>query len=121
MTMLIYREEINMTIISHALGAKMINTALAAGVVDMLDEENGYGDRVYEIVQEMASATWVLLETYHIVEHKAMNVPLEMADLYETFREQRGPSWTTLPTTMLDRIHDVSFRFVRDPTKKRSA
>ena len=40
-TMLIYREEINMTIISHALGVKMIDTALAAGVVYMLDEENG--------------------------------------------------------------------------------
>ena len=107
-----------MTIISNALGAKMIDTTIAAGVVKMLHDENEYGDRVYEIVQDMASATWVLLEPHHIVEHQAILVPREIADLYETFREQGGPSWTTLPTTMSDRIHDVSFRFERDPPRK---
>ena len=118
MTMLIYREEINMVIVSHVQGEKMINTTLAAGLVDMLDEENRYGDRVHEMAQEMSSTTWVLLERHHIVEHRAMNVPREMADLYETFREQGGPSWTTLLTTMSDRIHDVSFRFEQDPTRE---
>ena len=62
--MLIYREEINMTIISHALGAKMIDTTIAAGVVKMLHDENEYGDRVYEMVPDMASTTWVLLEPH---------------------------------------------------------
>ena len=40
-TMLIYSEEINMTIIIHVVGVNIIDTALAAGVVYMLDEENG--------------------------------------------------------------------------------
>ena len=57
MTMLIYREEINMTIISHALGAKRIDTTIAAGVVKMLHDENEYGDRVYAMVPDMASTT----------------------------------------------------------------
>ena len=70
------------------------------------------------MVQDMTSTTWELLQPYHIVEHQTMNVPREMADLYETFREQGGPSWTTLPTTMSDRIHEVSFRFERDPTRR---
>ena len=74
MTMIIYREEINMTIISHALGAQMIDTSIAAGVVDMLDDENRYGDRVYETFQDMASTTWALLEPHHMVEHQAMKV-----------------------------------------------
>ena len=121
MTMIIYREEINMTIVSHVLGAQMIDTSIAAGVVNMLDDENGYGDRIYETVQDMASTTWALLEPHHMVEHQATKVLREMADPYETFREQGGPSCTTLPTTMSDRINDVSFRFVRDPTKKWSA
>ena len=50
----------------------MIDTTLAAGMVDMINEENGYGDRVYETAQEMASTTWVLSEPHHIVEYQAI-------------------------------------------------
>ena len=64
-----------MTIVSHALGAQMIDTSIAAGVVNMLDDENGYGDRVYETVQDMASTTWALLETHHMVKYQATKVP----------------------------------------------
>ena len=46
-----------MTIVSHALGAQIIDISIAAGVVDIPDDENGYGDRVYETVQDMASTT----------------------------------------------------------------
>ena len=96
-----------MVVVSHALGKKMIDTTLAAGVVDMLNEENGYGDRVHKMAQEMASTTWVLLEPHHMVEHQSMDAPREMADLYETFREPGGPSWTTLPTTCHHRVVQI--------------
>ena len=59
MTMLIYREEISMVMIEHLLGPKMINTTLAAAMVSMIKEENGYGDRVYKTVQEVASTAFV--------------------------------------------------------------
>ena len=79
-----------MVMINHALGQKMNVTTLAAGmldIVDMINKENGYGDRVYKTAQEMASTALVLLEPHHIVEHQAMSVPSEMADLYKTFMD----------------------------------
>ena len=62
MMMLIYREEINMVMIEHVLGHKMIDTTLAVAMENMIGEENGYGDRVYETAQEVTPTALVLLE-----------------------------------------------------------
>ena len=43
--------------------------------MDIIKEENGYGDRVQKTALEMASTALVLLEPCHIVEHQAMSVP----------------------------------------------
>ena len=40
MALLIYRNEINMVMIDHVLGHQMIDTIQAAGMVDIIYEEN---------------------------------------------------------------------------------
>ena len=55
MVLLIYKKEINMVMIDHVLGNQIIDTIQAAGTVDMIDKENDYGDRVYEMVHQLAS------------------------------------------------------------------
>ena len=55
MALLIYRNEINMVMIDHVLGHQMIDTIQAAGTVHVIDEENDYGDRLYEMVHQLAS------------------------------------------------------------------
>ena len=111
MVLLIYKKEINMVMIDHVLGNQIIDTIQAAGTVDMIDKENDYGDRVYETVRQLASKALVLLGPCNILEQQVMKVPKEMADLYETFRVHGGRLWTKLPTTITERIYEVSFPF----------
>ena len=115
---MIYKKEINMVMIDHMLGNQIIDTIQTAGTVDMIEQENDYSDRVYEMVRQMASKALVLLGPCNIVEHQAMSVPKEMPDLYETFKVHWGPLWTMLPTTITERIHEVSFRFEQDQPKE---
>ena len=55
MAFLIYRKEIDMVMIDQVLGHQMIDTIQAAGMVDIIYEENNYGDRLYGMVHQLAS------------------------------------------------------------------
>ena len=92
----------------------MIDVVLTASTLDICQEENNdYGEQVYETACRLAATTLVLVGPDSIIAYQAMSAPMDMATLYETFRMHGGHLRSMLPTTISVEIFNLLFRFER--------
>ena len=97
MALLTYKKDIHMIMINHVIGNQMIDVVSTASTVDMYQEENNdYGDQVYETACRLAATTLVLVGPDSIIAHQAMSAPMDIATLYKTVRMHGGPLWSML-------------------------
>ena len=100
----------------HAIGNQMINMVSAAGTMDRCqDENNDYGDKVFETACRLVATTLVLVGPDSIIAHQAMSAPMDMMTLYKTLRRYGGPLWSMLPSTISVEIFNLPFWSKEDP------
>jgi hypothetical protein len=119
MTLVFYKEGLNMVIIDQAMAEQMIEVChtaeVANRVANTVVKGFGFGDRVHKLLQQLESTDMVLLVPHHMMGHQTMDMSTMMAEFYEVFRiDKGGPSMRLLPTTMPVGILDMSLRFVND-------
>lgn len=122
MVLLVYRRGMNMVLMGQVQGRLMIDICHDAieanNMEEMPNKGFGFGDRIFELYQQLETTEVMLMGPHHIVEQHAMGVPTEMEEFYDLFRNIN--EWTKLillPTTMPTGVFGLAFKFKQDPTE----